>query len=114
MDSVELLTQAPNNTNVREVLMYSLQNDTNPGVRLKALDGLSGFVRQDVRVRNAVLQSLINDANIGVRMQALHLVEPMKADGGVRSVLTRLAQSDQNASIRSQARAMMAQVPEMD
>ena len=42
MDSVELLTQAPNQTNVREVLMYSLQTDTNPGVRLKALDGLSG------------------------------------------------------------------------
>ncbi len=114
MDAVDRLTQAPNNTNVREVLMYSLQNDTNPGVRLKALDGLSGFVREDVRVRNAVLQSLMNDANIGVRMQALHLVEPMKADGGVRSVLTKLAQSDQNASIRSQARAMMAQVPEMD
>ncbi len=114
MDSVELLTQAPNETNVREVLMYSLQNDTNPGVRLKALDGLSGFVRQDVRVRNAVLQSLVSDANIGVRIQALHLVEPMKADSGVRSILTKLAQSDQNASIRSQARAMMAQVPEMD
>ncbi len=114
MDSVDLLTQAPNETNVREGLMYSLQNDTNPGVRLKALDGLSGFVRQDVRVRNAVLQSLISDANPGVRMQALHLVEPMKADGGVRSVLTKLAQADQNASIRSQALAMMAQVPEMD
>ena len=114
MDAVEKLTQAPNETNVREVLMYSLQNDTNPGVRLKALDGLSGFVRQDVRVRDAVLQSLISDANIGVRMQALHLVEPMKADGSVRSVLTKLSQSDQNASIRSQARAMMAQVPEMD
>jgi hypothetical protein len=114
MDAIDRLTKAPNDTNVREVLMYSLQNDTNPGVRLKALDGLSGFVRQDVRVRDAVLQSLVNDANIGVRMQALHLVEPMKADSSVRSVLTRLSQSDQNVSIRSQARAMMAQVPEMD
>jgi hypothetical protein len=114
MDAVDKLTQAPNETNVREVLMYSLQNDTNPGVRLKALDGLSTFVRQDVRVRDAVLQSLISDANIGVRMQALHLVEPMKADSSVRAVLARLSQSDQNASIRSQARAMMAQVPEMD
>jgi HEAT repeat protein/putative zinc finger protein len=114
MDSVELLTQAPNETNVREVLMYSLQTDTNPGVRLKALDGLSGFVRQDVRVRDAVLQSLLSDDNIGVRMQALHLIEPMKADSSVRSVLTRLGQSDQNASIRSQARAMIAQIPEMD
>jgi hypothetical protein len=114
MDAVEKLTQAPNENNVREVLMYSLQNDTNPGVRLKALDGLSSFVRQDVRVRDAVLQSLISDANVGVRMQALHLVEPMKADGSVRAVLTKLSQSDQNASIQSQAKAMMAQMPEMD
>jgi len=114
MDAVDQLTHAPSETNVREVLMYSLQNDTNPGVRLKALDGLSGFVRQDVRVRDAVLQALVNDGNLGVRNQALHLVEPLKADSGVRSVLTKLSQSDQNASIRSQARAMLAQVPEMD
>jgi len=114
MDAVDQLTHAPNDTNVREVLMYSLQNDTNPGVRLKALDGLSSFVRQDVRVRDAVLLALVNDGNLGVRNQALHLVEPLKADSGVRSVLTKLSQSDQNASIRSQARAMLAQVPEMD
>jgi hypothetical protein len=38
----------------------------------------------------------------------------MKTDSNVRSVLTRLAQTDQNASIRSQARTMLAQMPEMD
>ena len=114
MDSVDVLTQAPNNTNVREALMYALQNDTNPGVRLKALDGLSGFVQQDPQVRDGILRSLIGDTNSGVRMQALRLVEPMKTDSNVRSVLTKLAQADQNASIRSQARAMLAQMPEMD
>jgi hypothetical protein len=114
MDSVDLLTQAPNDASVREALMYALQNDTNPGVRLKALDGLSGFVRQDPRVRDGVLRALISDANSGVRMQALRLVEPMKTDSNVRSVLTRLAQTDQNPSIRSQARTMLAQMPEMD
>ncbi|MBZ5656720.1 MAG: HEAT repeat domain-containing protein [Acidobacteriia bacterium] len=114
MDSVDLLTQAPNETNVREALLYALQNDSNPGVRLKALDGLSGFVKQDPRVRDAVLQALIGDANPGVRMQALRMVEPMKADSSVRSVLTRLAETDQNVSIRSQARTMVRQMPEMD
>lgn len=114
MDSVDLLTQAPNEGHVREVLMYALQNDSNPGVRLKALEGLSSFVAQDVRVRDAVLQSLIRDSNPGVRMQALRLVEPLKAASSVRSVLTKLAAADQNASIRSQARSMLAQVPEMD
>ena len=57
---------------------------------------------------------MISDTNVGVRMQALHLIEPMKADSSVRAVLGKLSQSDQNASIQSQAKAMMAQVPEMD
>ena len=114
MDSVDVLTQSPDDSRVREALLYALQNDTNPGVRLKALDGLSGFVRQDPQVRDGVLRALIGDSNSGVRVQALRLVEPMKTDSNVRSVLTRLAQTDQNASIRSQARTMLAQMPEMD
>jgi hypothetical protein len=114
MDSVELLTQAPDDSRVREALIYALQNDTNPGVRLKALDGLSSFVRQDPRVRDGVLRALISDTNSGVRMQALRLVEPIKTDSNVRSVLSRLSQTDQNPSIRSQARTMLAQMPEMD
>ncbi|HEY6302052.1 MAG TPA: HEAT repeat domain-containing protein [Terriglobales bacterium] len=114
MDSVDLLTQTPDDSRVREALLYALRNDTNPGVRLKALDGLSGFVRQDPRVRDGVLRALISDMNSGVRLQALRLVEPMKTDSNVRSVLTRLSQTDQNVSIRSQARTMLAQMPEMD
>jgi hypothetical protein len=47
-------------------------------------------------------------------MQALHLVEPLRADGSVRSVLTKLAAGDQNASIRSQSRILLAQLPELD
>ncbi|MGO8986193.1 MAG: HEAT repeat domain-containing protein [Terriglobales bacterium] len=114
LDSVDVLTQAPNDSHVREALLYVLQNDANPGVRLKALDGLSGFVRQDNQVRDGVLRALISDSNSGVRLQALRLVEPMKTDSNVRSVLTKLAQTDENASIRSQARTMLAQMPEMD
>jgi HEAT repeats/Putative zinc-finger len=114
MDSVDLLTQQPNDIRVREALMYALQNDSNPGVRLKALDGLSGFIRQDATVRDAVLRALISDASQGVRLQALRMVEPMKVDSNVRAVLARLAQSDQNPSIRSQAKTMLAETPEMD
>ena len=114
MDSVDLLTQQPNDTHVREALLYALANDTNPGVRLKALEGLSGFVRQDALVRDAVLHTLATDASSGVRLQALRMVEPLRADSSVRALLTRLAESDQNASIRSQARIMLEQTPEMD
>lgn len=114
MDSVDLLTQKPDDNHVREALVYALHYDSNPGVRLKALDGLGPYVKDDVRVRDAVMQALIGDANPGVRTQALHLLEPVKADGSVRGVLQRLADNDQNTYIRSQARTVLAQLPEID
>src|SRR5580658_564131 len=114
MDSVDLLTQKPDVSQVRDALIYALQYDTNPGVRLKALDGLGSFVKVDVRVRNAVLEALGSDGNPGVRTEALRLIEPVKADGSVRGVLMTLAAKDQSQYIKSQARTMLAQLPEID
>jgi hypothetical protein len=114
MDSVDLLTQEPNNTHVREALIYALRYDSNPGVRLKALDGLGPYVKSDPRVRDAMLETLVQDANPGARNEALRLLEPVRADSSVRLVLQKLAQSDQNQYIRSQARIMLAQLPEFD
>ena len=114
LDSVDLLTQQPNDTHVREALIYALRYDSNPGVRLKALEGLGTYVKDDVRVRDAVLEALMNDGNPGVRTQALHLVESVRADSSVRVVLKKLADGDQNQYIRSEARTMLAQLPEID
>jgi hypothetical protein len=114
MDSVDLLTQKPDVSQVREALVYALRYDTNPGVRLKALDGLGSFVKDDTRVRDVVLEALVNDSNPGVRTEALRLIEPVKADGSVRGVLMTLAAKDQSQYIKSQARTMLAQLPEID
>ncbi|HEX8926363.1 MAG TPA: HEAT repeat domain-containing protein [Terriglobales bacterium] len=114
MDSVNLLTQQPNNEHVREALLYALRYDSNTGVRLKALDGLGPYVKSDTQVRDAVLEALMSDANPGIRIEALRLLDPVRADSSVRIVLQRLAQKDENRYIRSQARAMVAQMPEMN
>jgi HEAT repeats/Putative zinc-finger len=114
MDSVDLLTQKPDQKGVREALMYALRYDTNPGVRLKAIEGLGAFVKDDVRVRDAVINALMTDNNQGVRTQALLLLGPVKADGTVRAALQHLAETDQNQYIRSQARTVLAQLPEID
>ncbi len=114
MDSVNLLTQQPNNQHVRETLLYALRYDSNTGVRLKALDGLGPYVKDDVEVRDAVLESLMSDSNPGIRIEALRLLEPVRADSSVRIVLQRLAQKDENRYIRSQARTLVAQLPEMN
>jgi len=114
MDSVDLLTQEPNNTHVREALLYAVRYDSNPGVRLKALGCLGTYVASDPRVRDAILEVLVHDSNPGARTEAMHLLEPVRADSSVRAVLQKLAQSDQNQYIRSQARIMVAQLPEFD
>ena len=114
VDSVDLLAQKSGDQQVRDALIYALQNDTNPGVRLKSLDALGNYVKTDTNVRDAVLRALVNDTNSGVRIEALRLIEPVKADGSVRGVLMALASKDQSTYIKSQARTMLAQLPEID
>jgi hypothetical protein len=114
VDSVDLLAQRSGDLQVREALMYALQNDTNPGVRLKSIGALGNYVKDDTNVRDAVLRALVNDTNSGVRIEALRLIEPVKADGSVRGVLMALAAKDQSTYIKSQARTMLAQLPEID
>ena len=114
MDSVDLLAQKPDVSQVRDALIYVLQYDSNPGARLKALDGLGSFVKDDVHVRDAVLGALVSDSNPGVRTEALRMIEPAKADGSVRGVLMALAAKDSSQYIKSQARTMLAQLPEID
>jgi HEAT repeats/Putative zinc-finger len=114
MDSVGLLTQNPTDTHFRDALIYALQNDSNPGVRFKAMDALGPYVKEDTNVRDAVLRALVNDTNPGVRTEALRMLDPVKADGSVRGVLMTLAVKDSSQYIKSQARTMLAQLPEID
>jgi len=114
VDSVDLLAQNSGDMKVREALIYTLQNDTNPGVRLKSLDALGNYVKTDTNVRDAILRALVNDTTPGVRIEALRLLEPVKADGSVRGVLMALAAKDQSQYIKSQARTLLAQLPEID
>jgi anti-sigma factor RsiW len=114
MDSVDLLTQHASDIHVREALIWALRYDSNPGVRLKALDGMAAYVKSDPRVRDALLEALMDDSNLGVRVEALHLLEPVSADSSVRAVLVKLAQKDGNGYIQSQARSVLAQLPEFD
>jgi hypothetical protein len=114
MDSVDLLTQKPDDANVREALMYALCYDATSQVRLKALGALKPYVKSDIRVRNVMLSALLNDTDPDIRTEALRSVQPVRADTSVRTVLNRLAQEDESKDIRSQARTELALVPQID
>ena len=114
LNSVDLLTSKPDDPQAREALTYALRYDSNPGVRLKALDGLSSYVKQDIRVRNAVLEALLNDSNLGVRSGALHALEPVRADSSVRMALQQLAKEDPSDYIRTESQRELSSMPNID
>lgn len=114
LGSIDILKARPEDAAVREALVYALRYDKNPGVRLKALDGLKSYVKGDEHVRDAVLEALLHDSNAGVRTEAISLLDPVKADLSVREALQVLATRDQNKYISSQARRILASVPNLD
>jgi hypothetical protein len=86
---------------VRGALMVSLRYDKDAGVRLKALEGLQGYVSQDLRVRDAVLEALAHDPDAQVRTAAIDLLVPVQHDSSVRQVLRQVSTQDDNPYIRT-------------
>jgi len=113
IDSVNLLSQKSDENSVREVLMSALRYDKNPGVRLKALQGLKEVIKGDTRVRDAVLEALMHDGNSGVRAEALRTLQPVKADTSVRVTLEELARNDKNAYIKLESERMLGTLPQL-
>lgn len=113
-NSVDLLSQRPDEARIRESLKSSLLYDPNPGVRVKALESLGPYVTEDTGVRDAVLQALEHDSNPGVRAEAIHFLQPVRADGSVRLVLQKLAAEDRSDFIRQQASRVLGSLPEID
>jgi hypothetical protein len=114
LDSIDILKKQSEDNAVREALVYALRYDRNPGVRLKALDGLKGYVKDDRHVRDAVVDALVHDTNAGVRSEAISLLDPVKADSSVREALQFLAERDQNKFIRSESKRYLASTPNLD
>ena len=114
LDSIDLLKDHAGDNDVRDALVSALRYDKNPGVRLKALDGLKGYVRNDVHVRDAVLEALLHDDNAGVRAEAIGLLDSVKADSSIREALEMLAKRDPNQFIRSQSQRYLASTPHLD
>jgi hypothetical protein len=91
----------PEGDGIRGALMVSLSSDKNPGVRIKALDGLQPYVAEDQRVRDAVLQALMHDADAKVRARAIGLLKPVESDSSVRQAMRTVSTTDDNPYIRT-------------
>jgi hypothetical protein len=91
----------PDGSGIRSALLVSLRYDKNPGVRLKALEGLQPYVAEDRRVRDAVLEALMHDQSSAVRMKSVSLLAPVESDSSVRQVMRTVSTTDENPYIRT-------------
>jgi hypothetical protein len=113
-DSVDLLNTRANtpaqSAEIRDALVYTLQNDQNIGVRFKALEGLKAFVHEP-EVRSALSQTLLSDANPGIRKQAIDLLIQGSGENLDRQVIGTLQQlmlHEDNAGIRQRCQRVLA------
>lgn len=72
-ETVGILNDRAQASEVRDTLIYALEHDENAGVRLKAMDGLKPFAQQP-EVRKALSGVLLSDGNPGMRTQAIDLL----------------------------------------
>lgn len=79
-ETVGILNDRAQASEVRDTLIYALEHDENAGVRLKAMDGLKPFVRQP-EVRKALSDVLLSDGNPGMRTQAIDLLTQGVGEG---------------------------------
>jgi hypothetical protein len=110
-DSVELLKNVhAQNNDVRDALIYEVQNDENTGVRLKALAGLKSFAH-DPEVRTALIQTLLSAPNAGVRSEAINALVQNAGENPDRQVIGALQElmlREKDAGLRQQSQRVLA------
>ena len=99
-----VLTGNLDNTDVRQVLMYVVENGDHfdSGVRLDCLEVLK-LRAKDLRVRSALLAAARKDRNPAVRLKALESLRDSASDRMVRETLLEALQQDSNPGVRVEA-----------
>ncbi len=98
VESVEILKNHTDSSEIRSLLLNRVAQDPNPGVRLKALDGLKPFT-VDPEVRKVLAKVLLEDDNPGVRIQVVDALTA-HADDNMVSVLQSVVQKDGGKYLR--------------
>lgn len=96
---------------IHSLLLSSVRNAANSGVRLDSLDVLRGQA-ENQDVRRTLLGSMLGDNNPGVRLKALDALRPHMADPEVRNALVEVLRRDSNPGMRVYAIDMLAVQPD--
>ena len=104
---------APGDPRIRSMLISTVREYPNSGVRLDTLDIL-GAGAADREVRRALRETMIGDRNPGVRLRAFEALRPHKSDPETREALIEVLLKDDNPGMRVQAIDLLTENPDRD
>jgi hypothetical protein len=99
--------------NIRSLLITTVTDYPNSGVRLESLDALMPRAA-DREVRRALLATMVGDGNPGVRLKALDALKPHHDNPEVRQGLVRILQQDDNPGMRVGAIELLTENPDRE
>jgi HEAT repeat protein len=103
LKAVEVLSQKPTDETIEEALISALVYDNDPGVRMRALEGLKTFADEQ-HVQAAFVHALQNDSNAGIRIEAIDaLFARNPRDRKLAERVSEATKQDDNPYVRSKA-----------
>jgi hypothetical protein len=90
---------------IQNILLYSILNEENPGVRLNSVNLLSNKPEKEIdnEVKEALIIAAMHDENPGVRREALQLLNKQKYDPEIKIALLHILKNDSNSALRIEA-----------
>lgn len=111
-ETVTILVNGAGSADVRDALVFALDNDQNTVVRWRAMEGLKSYAH-DPAVQTALARVLLHDLNPGMRTQAIDLLTSetgTQIDRQVVGVLQQMVSSEDDAYVRERAERMLEAV----
>jgi hypothetical protein len=111
-ETVTILVNGAGLADVRDALVFALENDQNTVVRWRAMEGLKSYTH-DPSVQTALAQVLLQDMNPGMRTQAIDLLTPETGPAMNRQVvgvLQQMVSREDDAYVRQRAQKMLEAV----
>ena len=108
-----VITGSPNDPRIQSLLISTVREYPNSGLRLDSLDVLTQGV-DNSEVRSALIDAMIGDENPGVRLRALEALKRQKDHQEVRQALFNVLRADVNPGMRVQAIDMLAESPDRE
>ena len=108
-ETVTILVGDAGSADVRDALVFALDNDRNTVVRWRAMEGLKSYAHEPA-VQTALARVLLHDINPGMRTQAIDLLTSetgVEMDRQVVGALQQMVTQEDDAYVRERAEKML-------